>query len=370
MMRKTVAGEKSLQPNDAARIGGPDQHRAADPALDQADTAQDERAHDALAKIGFGDQQRAQSLRRNQKRLDVALGMAIDQRDAARELADFGKKLTGPLIDDRRDVTEAIALGDRDMAGQDHEHPRSGLAGLEQRFAILVTAHLAEPAHARDLLRRQFRECLLKTRKRGCSRKPSIRLAFSRGIDAHFFSRYSNQKELTGMQPAGSGCRFRATRPTIKDFFCVANPAICPASFRCRHVGRRQRHRKVRRSNGFVPSPAIFAASDFRATPASADPALGFSQAFRFAPRVYPCHPASWTRSIDQRFQIRTSRRIDRWANTMHWNLCRNGPWTAGIALSRPPIATCWPPCCRNILCFARRSCNRRSPGARRPCWC
>src|SRR5712691_12462353 len=204
-MRKTVTGEKSLQSNDAARIGWPNQHRAADAALNQADTAQDERAHDALTKIGLGDQQRAQSLRRNQKRLDVALGMAIDQRDAARELADFGKKLTGSLIDDRRDVTEAIALGDRDMAGQDHEHSRSRLAGLEQRFAILVLAQLAEPAHARDFRRRQFRECLLKTRKRGCGRKPAIRLAFSRGIGAHFFSRYSNQKELTGMRLANSG---------------------------------------------------------------------------------------------------------------------------------------------------------------------
>src|SRR5258705_103530 len=179
--------------------------RPSEAALDQADPAQDQRAHDALAKIGFGDQQRAQPLRRNQKRLDVALGMAIDQRGAARELTDFGEKLTGPLIDHRRDVTEAIALRDRDMAGQDHEHPRSGLAGLEQRFAGLVTADLAEPAHSRDIRRRQYRECLLKTRKRGCGRKPAIRLAFSRGIDAHFFSRYSNQREFTGMWLADSG---------------------------------------------------------------------------------------------------------------------------------------------------------------------
>ena len=43
--------------------------------------------------------QRAQSVRRNQQRLDVALGVAVDQRDAAGELADFGQKLTRPLID-------------------------------------------------------------------------------------------------------------------------------------------------------------------------------------------------------------------------------------------------------------------------------
>jgi hypothetical protein len=63
------------------------------PVLDQADPAQDQRAHDALAEFGFRDQQRAQLIRRNQQRFDVALGMAVDQRDAARQLADLGQKL-------------------------------------------------------------------------------------------------------------------------------------------------------------------------------------------------------------------------------------------------------------------------------------
>ena len=186
MMRKTVAGEKPLQANDAARIRRSDQHRTANAALDQAHPAKDKSTHDALAEIGFGDQQRAQSLRRNQKRFDVALGAAIDQCDAARELTDFGEKLTRPLIDYRCDMTEAIALADRDMAGQNDEHARSGLAGLEQFFAILVIAHLAEPAHARDLLRRQRRECLLKTRKHGRQRSAPIRFTFCCVVCAHF----------------------------------------------------------------------------------------------------------------------------------------------------------------------------------------
>ena len=166
--------------NDAARIRRPDQHRAADAALDHADPAQDQRAHDALAEIGFGNQQRAQSLRRNQERLDVALGVAVDQRGAAGELTDFGEKLTRSLVDHRRDVTEAIALGNRDMAGQHDEHARSGLAGLEQHLAVLVGSDIAEPAHARDFLRRQRRECLLMTRKRGSQWSAAIRLVFCR----------------------------------------------------------------------------------------------------------------------------------------------------------------------------------------------
>ena len=174
MMRIAVAGEKSLQPDNADRIRRPDQHRAADAALDQADPAQDQRAHDALAEIGFGDQKRAQLFRRYQQRLDVALGMAVDQRDAARELADFGEELARPLVDDRRDVSEAIALGDRNMAGKHDKHARSGLAGLEQHFAVPVSSDVAEPAHPRDFLRRQRRKCLFVTRECGGQRSADI----------------------------------------------------------------------------------------------------------------------------------------------------------------------------------------------------
>ena len=117
MMGMAVALQKILQPRHVAERVSADQHRAADAALDQVDPAQDQRAHDALAEIGFGDQQRPQLLRRDQQRLDIALGMAVDQRDAAGELADLGEKLTRPLIDDRRDVAEPVALGDRDVAG-------------------------------------------------------------------------------------------------------------------------------------------------------------------------------------------------------------------------------------------------------------
>ena len=116
MVGLAVAGEETLQPHHVAERVGADQHRAADAALDQADPAQDQRAHDALAELGLGDQQRAQLLRRDQQRLDIALGVAVDQRGAAGQLADLGQELARPLVDDRRDVAEPVALGDRDMA--------------------------------------------------------------------------------------------------------------------------------------------------------------------------------------------------------------------------------------------------------------
>src|SRR6266404_2642125 len=128
---------------------------------------------------------RSPPLRRNQQRFNVTLGMAIDQCGAARELADFGEKLTRSLIDLRRDVTEPVALADRDMAGQDDVHSRARLAGFEQSFAVLVASHFAEAAHSRDLLRRQRRECLLETRKPGRQRCSGIGFISSRAVHTH-----------------------------------------------------------------------------------------------------------------------------------------------------------------------------------------
>ena len=131
MMWTAVAGQKSSQANHAAGIRRADQHRTAGAGLEQIDPAQDQRPHDALAEIGFRHQQRTQPLRCNQQRFDLAFGVTIDQRDAARQLTDFGQELPGSLIDHRCDMAEPVALGDRDMAGQQDKHSRTRLAGLE-----------------------------------------------------------------------------------------------------------------------------------------------------------------------------------------------------------------------------------------------
>jgi len=92
--------------------------------------------------------------------------MAVDEGEAARELADLGQKLSRSLIDDGRDMTKAVALADGDGAGQHHEHAGTDCAGFKQGFAIPVASRHPEPAHALDFLRRQDREGLLVTRKR------------------------------------------------------------------------------------------------------------------------------------------------------------------------------------------------------------
>ena len=92
--------------------------------------------------------------------------MAVDQREAAGKLADLGQELSRTLIDDGRDMTKAVALGDRDRTRQHHEHAGADFAGFEQGVAVLIGSGLAEPAHPLDFLRRQRREGLLVTRKR------------------------------------------------------------------------------------------------------------------------------------------------------------------------------------------------------------
>ena len=75
-MRLAVAGEETLQPGDIRAVGSTHDQRPADAALDQADAAEDQRPHDALAKVGLGDQKPAQAFRRNDNGLDFTLGRA------------------------------------------------------------------------------------------------------------------------------------------------------------------------------------------------------------------------------------------------------------------------------------------------------
>ena len=92
------------------------------------DPAQDQRANDALAEIGLGDDQRAQLVRRDEQRLEVVLRMRIDERVAAGERRNLGDEVTGAARGERPHMTQAISLAEGDRAAQDDEH-----AGLPVR---------------------------------------------------------------------------------------------------------------------------------------------------------------------------------------------------------------------------------------------
>ena len=138
--------------------------------------------------------------------------MTINQRDTAGELPDFSEELSWSLIDHGRDVTEPIALGDRYMAGQDHEHARSRFTRFEQLFTVSVTLDLAEATHARDLTWCERWKRLLAARKR--ARQPrDRRLVWFVRIERHFGLCCESINEKKKAEPVVAGqMRKRARR--------------------------------------------------------------------------------------------------------------------------------------------------------------
>ena len=132
-MRVAVAREKILQANHVRVQRGPDQDRAAGAVLDQGDPPQNERAHDLLAELGFGDDDAAQPLGGNEQRLDIRRCARIDQRRTARQLSDFGKELARPFLDDRNHMAQAVPGADRNRAFDEHKHAGARFAGHESR---------------------------------------------------------------------------------------------------------------------------------------------------------------------------------------------------------------------------------------------
>src|SRR5258707_61267 len=100
LMRMSVAAEKALQTKHVAVLSTADDHRPARPRLQKADAAQNERAHDPLAEFRLGDQQRPQSIRRDDQGLDGFARACIDQCRPASELRQLAQELAGAMGDD------------------------------------------------------------------------------------------------------------------------------------------------------------------------------------------------------------------------------------------------------------------------------
>src|SRR5580698_10024619 len=227
-------------------------------------------------------------------------------------------------------MAETVALGDRDMTGQDHEHAQSGLAGLEQPFAVLVMDDIAEPADARDFLQRQRREGLLMTRKRGRRLGFSTDVIFSR-VCIHLVTLADITQGQNNTDPTRSFAGLFVAPVIWRDVIAIGRCAWRIAS--APRLG--------------LSPLEIFAQ---RLLQPLLSPIAGRTTglAVAFVPMIRhrgPVRPRGYRNGY--------AGRMDRWAKYRHWRLCRSGLWTIGIALSRPAITACWPPCCRNILCFA-----------------
>jgi hypothetical protein len=146
-------------------------------------TTQDERAQDALAELGLGDEQRSQSRRRNDDGLHVTDRSCVDhaQVRSSGELPDVGNDLAR---DDLRHLLERcpdqlrerghwhglaqrIAWHDRDPAGQDHVHPGNGLSRVEEELPAGESPDLPETSDVVDLGLGKDRKHLVESRPQG-----------------------------------------------------------------------------------------------------------------------------------------------------------------------------------------------------------
>ena len=123
LVRMAVAGQETLSRSTSPLSAWPTITGPPAPGLQQADAAQDQRAHDALAQLGLRHQQRAQAFRRDDQGFHRALRVGIDQRRPARQLRQLAHERAGPMRDDELAAPGLIVLRDLDFAGQDDRQP-------------------------------------------------------------------------------------------------------------------------------------------------------------------------------------------------------------------------------------------------------
>ena len=91
-----VARQEALEPQHVGIVGAADDDRAAGPGFDQADPAQDQRPHDALAELGLADKQRPQPLGRQDEGADRVMASASTNDGRPANWASSPRKEPGP----------------------------------------------------------------------------------------------------------------------------------------------------------------------------------------------------------------------------------------------------------------------------------
>ena len=100
-MRMTVAGQEAVEPQHIAIASRANDDGPGEPSLDEPDAAQDQGTHDALAKLGLGDQKRPETLGSNHQGFDRPENVGIHQRRPAGQLSQLTHKRTGLVGNDR-----------------------------------------------------------------------------------------------------------------------------------------------------------------------------------------------------------------------------------------------------------------------------
>jgi hypothetical protein len=134
-MGMAVASEKTIKPKHVAVVGTADDDRSADTRLEQANAAQDQRAHDPLSEVGFGNQQRSEALWRDEQGLNRPSRMGVHQSRPSHQLSQFTHERTGVVDNDQLSASGYMVSCDVDFAGQNNRQAVPRVADLDQRIA-------------------------------------------------------------------------------------------------------------------------------------------------------------------------------------------------------------------------------------------
>ena len=162
-----IACQEALEADEVGMDGRADQDGATAARLDQAGPAQEQRAHDPLADLRFGNQHGSETVAGDEKHLGVAVGPGIREARLAREHACLRQKAAGPQLDDVQDVAETVPGAQADRPRDEDEHRGVDIPRPEQQLAGGVAAGRSEPPEPVDLLGAQAREHLFQPEVRG-----------------------------------------------------------------------------------------------------------------------------------------------------------------------------------------------------------
>ena len=121
LMRMSVTAKKALEPQHVAVVDVTENDGAARPALQYGGPTQDQRPHDALAEVSFGNDQRPQAIGGDDESLDRLLRHSVRQRGPARQLRHLADEVAWPNSDDRLVHIQLIVLGNNNTASEDND---------------------------------------------------------------------------------------------------------------------------------------------------------------------------------------------------------------------------------------------------------
>ena len=137
----------------SAVVGTTDNDWSADPRFEQANAAQDQRAHDPLSEIRFGYQQRPEPVRRDKQGLHGTSRVGVDQRRPSHQLRQFTHERAGMVGNDQLTASGVMVPCHVDGAGKNDAQAVACLADPDQGVAWAEGAGHAKVAHPLDLQR-------------------------------------------------------------------------------------------------------------------------------------------------------------------------------------------------------------------------